>query len=525
MDASPAPAPAPEPAAADPAEAPSTLRILPVLLLFVFMSVVTGTMINVALPSIGRTFGVGEATYGWIVSGYMLTFGVFSAIHGRLADLFGTRRLYLFGCVVFALGAAAAAAAPTIGSLIAIRIATGIGSAALPALGTTILSRLLPPGERSAAMGWILATVGVGASISPFLGGAILEWTSWRVVFLIPGLSLLALPWALWALPKSLDDAPGGRFDVVGAALLGAGAALLLYTTNLVKQHGLDAATLTAGGGALILLVGFGVWIRTRQQPFAPPWLFVEWRWVAAVTTSTLGNAARFGTIVLVPIFLENVVSATPFLIGTALAPGAVVLAILSPLAGRLADRIGARRVAAPAAVLLFVSCLASVWLFERGIVGTAFAMTLFGAAFAGVQSPLLGSLGDFLPARSLGIANGLYMTIFFLGGALGVAVAVTLVEVQPDVTTAWIGGWESGAARFGNATLVLGAVAVLPLALIPWLPGKRDAETAPEARFGPRPTADPDGDPRAETDADPTATTDADSDPSTDGDAGPDAA
>jgi MFS transporter, DHA2 family, metal-tetracycline-proton antiporter len=480
-----------EPASAPPdapaegaAEAPSPARILPVLLLFVFLSVMTGTMINVALPSIGRHFDVGEPTYGWIVSGYMLTFGVFSAVHGRLADLFGTRRLYLFGCVAFALGAVAAAAAPTIEVLIGLRILTGVGSAAIPALGATIVARLLPAGQRSAATGWILGTVGVGASISPFIGGLVLEWTSWRVVFLVPGISVLALPWAWWALPRSLDEVPGDtRFDVLGAGLLGLGAAGLLYATDLVESHGFDGVTLGVAATSVALLVAFALWIRHHDEPFAPPWLFREWRWVSAVAVATLGNAARFGTIVLIPIFLENVVGASPFTIGATLAPGAVVLAILSPLAGRLADRIGARWVAAPSAVLLFVACLASVWLFEAGTWGATLAMTLFGAAFAGVQSPLLGSLGDFLPQRDLGIANGMYMMIFFLGGGLGVAVAVTLVAAQPDVTASWLGLGETEAARFGNTALALGLIALLPLPLIPLLPRKRaDADETPDA-------------------------------------------
>lgn len=455
---------------AEPAPVPPR-RFLPILLTFVFLSVATGSMINVALPFIGAHFAVEEGTYGWIVSGYMLTFGVFSAIHGRLGDLFGVRRLYLLGGVAFGLGALISALAPSIEVLIAVRVVQGAGAAAIPALGATIIGRLIPGEGRSAAMGAVIATVGVAASISPFLGGVVLELGSWRMVFLVPAVGLLVVPVAWWALPDQLDDATGdGRLDVVGAVLLSCGAGALLIATDLVESRGLDGRTLGAAALGVASLGGLAVWTRVAAAPFVPPALLRETRYVAAVATGALGNAARFGTLVLVPILLEGL-DQSPFVIGATLFPGAVAVAVLSPVAGRLADRHGPRAVVAPASLGLVAACLLSSWLVGYAAWGMAVAMTAFGVAFSFLQTPLLGSLGAVLPRERLGIGNGLYLMVFFLGGGFGVGFAVTVLGAQGADAAAWFVPVPAGLGRYANTMLALAVLAALPLPALPLLP------------------------------------------------------
>jgi EmrB/QacA subfamily drug resistance transporter len=453
---------------------------MPVLLGFIFLSVMTGTMINVALPFIGEHFEVDEGTFGWISTAYMLTFGVFAAIHGRLADIYGVRRLYLFGGVVFALGALFSAIAPTVEILIFVRLLQGMGAAAIPALGATIIGRLLPPQQRGAAMGSVIATVGIAASISPFIGGAVLEWTSWRVVFLVPGLGVFLLPIAARVLPSSLDETDArDRFDGLGAALLGLGAGALLLATSLVEDHGVGAVsggTATLGG---VLLLAFVARINTVAIPFAPPGLFTDRRYTSVLVTGALGNAGRFGSLVLVPILLEDVVGASPFAIGAALFPGAIAMAVLSPLAGRIADRTSPRAVAIPGSIGLVLACLCTLWLVPGGVVGLAVAMTLYGTAFSFLQTPLLGSLATILSPSRLGVGNGIYLMVFFLGGAFGVAFSITILGSQPVDTLALIGPGDSSTGRYSNAWLGLSLLSALALPALPWLPGAREAPTA----------------------------------------------
>ena len=438
---------------------------------FVFLSVASGTMINVALPYLGAHFGVPEPTYGWVVNGFILTFGVFSAVHGRLGDVFGVRRLYLAGVIGFAVGSLLAAVAPTIEVLVAVRVLAGIGAAAIPALGVSLVSRLLPPEHRGAALGLIMATVGVSATVSPFLGGAIVQWTSWRVVFAVPALGLLLVPLAARMLPRSLDTTdPAARFDIVGASLLSAGATALLVATSLVST----APWVAAAGGAVGagLLVGFWGWIGRAEAPFAPPPLLRE-RWFgASVLVGTLVNGARFGSVVLVPIVLEATGAAGPLGIGAVLVPGAVALAVLSPVSGRLADQVGARRASLPGVIGTLVTTAGLAWLVGVGPWGLALGMALSGAAFAFVQPPVLTGLGTQLPPAHIGVGNGLYMMVFFLGGAFGVALALAVVAAQPENAEAWLPGVPRDVGRYSNAMLAL-AISVVPAALAwPGMPG-----------------------------------------------------
>lgn len=438
---------------------------------FVFLSVASGTMINVALPYLGSHFGVAEPTYGWVVNGFILTFGVFSAVHGRLGDVFGVRRLYLAGVVAFALGSLVSAAAPTIELLIAVRILTGIGAAAIPALGVSIVSRLLPPERRGAALGVIMATVGVSATISPFLGGALVQWTSWRTVFVVPALGLLLVPLAASMLPRSLDETShDAGFDGVGAVLLSLGATALMAATSVASSSLWAAAAVGAGGvGSLAL---FWTWVHHHPTPFAPPALLREPWFVACVTVGALVNGARFGAVVLVPIVLEATGAAGPLGIGAVLVPGAIALAVLSPVAGRLADRYGAQVATVPGVLGTMVTTAALGWLVDSGPLGLAAGMAASGAAFAFVQPPVLAGLGTTLPASEIGVGNGVYMMVFFLGGAFGVALALAVVAAQPEHAVAWLPGVAAESARYSNAMVAL-AVGVLP-AGVAWrsLPG-----------------------------------------------------
>jgi DHA2 family metal-tetracycline-proton antiporter-like MFS transporter len=447
--------------------------IIALLASVVFVAVITGTMINVALPFIGRHFHVSEGAYGWIVTGYTLTFGIFSAIHGRLADVYGTRRLYLAGIVMFGVTAVFVSMSPTIGVAVALRIFQGAGAAALPALGTNIITRLMPPEQRGAAMGVLLGVVGLAASIGPFLGGILLELFGWRAVFLFTAVVLLALPFAIRLLPKSLDETDPQRFDVVGAALLGIGAGGLMYSFTLYASRGLGTALVLVVSLSVLSLAGFVVWIQHREEPFVRPALFRDARYVAGVVVAALVNATRFGTIVLVPILLVEVQSSSPLMVGAVLAPGALAIAILSPPAGRWADVVGARRPVVVGTVFVALAIIVTALSAGVSIWGITAGMTLYGLGFSLIQSPLMSATSQILPSAQTGVGLGMFLMIFFLGGGFGVAFTVTAVELQSHDAASWLGLDLGAGGPFSNAVLCLMALALISLALTPRLAGR----------------------------------------------------
>lgn len=468
--ASPVPKPAEDPT--DPTPESSGVVLL-LLAGVVFLAVVNGTMVNVALPYVGEHFGASEGLYGWIVTGYALSFGIFNAIDGRLADIVGIRRLYLSGIAVLGLTAIAVAFSPTIEVAIGLRIFQGMGSAALPVMGSTIISRLIPRHERGAAMGVILSSVGFAASIGPFLGGIILQVANWRVVFAVVGVVLFALPLAYRLLPKSLDEVQGGRFDLVGSILMGAGVALLMYGFNAV-QGGVGVVFLATAGGGVLLLVLFALWIRRVDEPFAEPSMFSNVPYVSTCLQAFAANGTRFGTIVLVPIFMKEVNELAPIWVGVVLFPGALAIAFLSRRAGTWADRVGTRLPVGVGTFILLLGNLMTAYFAGGSPVGVTVGMGLTGLGFAYVQTPLLSAASKVLPEDQTSGGLGIFMMILFIGGATGVALAVTAVELQAPDATSWL-GLDVAAPVYSNAALTLSVLGLCGMGLIGFLPGGED--------------------------------------------------
>lgn len=455
-------------------DAPEARAVLALLATVVFFAVVNSTMINVALPIIGQDFRVTEGTYGWLVTGYSLAFGIFNAIDGRLAEIVGVRRLYLSGMVLLGLTALAIAAAPAIEWAIALRVMQGAGGAALPVLGATIVAGTVAPERRGAAMGVILSTVGVAASIGPFLGGLILQWFGWRAIFLVVGPVLLLVPVAWRVLPRSLDARSGQGFDVVGAGLLGGAVACVMYGATLLR-HGPPGMTV-AGllGGGLALGAAFLWWVHRHPEPFASPALLRHGAYLSVCAQAFVGNGARFGAIVLVPIVLKQAHHLEPVWIGAVLFPGALGIALMSSRSGVLADRFGPRLPVGIGTTILLIGNLATAAFAATSPLGLALAMGLTGLGYAFIQTPLLSTASQLAPPNQTSSALGLFMMILFVGGATGVALVTTVIELQPPSPASWLGwGTPSPAQRYSNAALALTVLGMLGVLLFSRLPGR----------------------------------------------------
>ncbi|HEY6712547.1 MAG TPA: MFS transporter, partial [Rubrobacter sp.] len=180
--------------------------LIGVLISGVFVSVLNSSMVNVVVPVIGRDYGVTEAQVGWVITGYLLTYAVGIPLYGRAADVFSIRRAFMVGLIAFAAGSLICALAPSLGALVFGRIVQGAGGAAIPALASVSVTKVLPPGERGAALGLIVSSVGIGAAIGPILGGAVGALAGWHYLFV--GTLILTgalIPAALYVLP---DDSP-----------------------------------------------------------------------------------------------------------------------------------------------------------------------------------------------------------------------------------------------------------------------------------------------------------------------------
>jgi len=402
---------------------------LTVLCLGVLMIVLDTTVVNVALPSIRADLGFTETTLVWVVNAYMLTFGGFLLLGGRLGDLYGHRRLFIAGLAVFTLASLACGVAPSQGVLIAARAVQGFGGAVVSAVALSLIMNLFPESaERAKAMGVYGFVCSCGGSIGVLAGGLLTTTLGWHWVFLVNlpiGVAVIGL--CLKLLAASPGGAQGARLDWAGAATVTLSLMLAVYAVVNGNAAGwLSAQTLSMLGAAVVLFAAFIVIELRIAQPLMPLKLFRSRNLSTANTAAVLWAAACFAWFFLSALYMQLVLGYTPWEVGMGFLPANLIMAVFSlGLSARIVMRFGIR---GPLAVgLLFAA--AGLACFARAPVGGDFwwdvlpGMLLLGVGGGVAFNPmLLAAMSDVDPADS-GLASGVVNTSFMMGGALGLAV------------------------------------------------------------------------------------------------------
>ena len=441
----------------------------------VFVSVLTGSMVNVVIPAIRTEFSASSAQVGWVVTGFALAYAVSVPLYGRVSDLFGVRQVFTFGVLGFALGGLICALAPSLPLLILGRVVQAAGGAAVPALATVAVARVVPEGKRGSAMGLVAPSVGVGAAVGPVVGGVVGELLGWRALFIGSlALMLLVLPFAVRVLPGDRSKT-GGSFDLPGGVLLGLGAGLFLFGITQGQTTGF-ASPQSWGSflGAVLAALAF-VWrVNTAQEPFVSPALFRIPLYVTALVVGFFTMFANLAALVLVPLLVVGASGLTPGQAGLVLTPGAVALALLSPLAGRLSDRAGVKLplvvgLTLMALSMFFLSTVAGappIWI-ALGVLGVS-------GGFAFIQSPANNAAAGALPAADVGAGLGLFSGVFFLGGGAGTALMGALLAARQERGAAAFNPlYTLQAAPFSDAFLALTFALLIALVAASRLRGK----------------------------------------------------
>ena len=438
------------------------------------------SMVNVAIPVIRRDFGASEAQVGWVITAYLLLYAVGIPLYGRASDVFSLRRAFALGLVVFALGSLVCAVAPSLPLLVFGRVVQATGAAAIPALASASVAKILAPGERGMALGLIVSSVGVGAAIGPVVGGALQQLAGWQSLFYATlVLTLLLLPGAVYALPDT--ESSGDRsFDVPGGILLGLTAGLFLF--GITQGQGAGFASFSSWGsfvGAAFAAVGFAWRITGARHPFVSPSLFRNRRYVAAVIVGYFSMLANVSCLVLVPLLVSQANGLSPAATGLVLTPGAIALAILSPLAGRLSDRIGFKSlIYAGLGIMLFSVLFISAFAAGGAPYLVAVGMLGVGVGFALTNSPNVNAAAAALPHEEIGVGLGIFNGLFFLGGGTGPAVVGAFLAARREANAGAIDPlYQLGAAPFSDAFLLLGVALLLALVAALGLPGGKKAQ------------------------------------------------
>lgn len=438
---------------------------LMVLCLGVLMIVLDTTIVNVALPSIREDLRFTETSLVWVVNAYMLTFGGFLLLGGRLGDLLGHRRMFLAGLVLFTVASLACGLAQGQGLLIAARAAQGLGGAVVSAVSLSLIMNLFTEtGERARAMGVYGFVCAGGGSLGVLLGGLLTSTLSWHWIFLVNipiGVAVYAL--CLRLLPAARGAAGGGKLDVAGALTVTASLMLAVYAVVNGNEAGWTSAQSLGLLGAAALLMALFLAIEARvAEPLMPLALFRLRNVATANVVGVLWAAGMFAWFFVSALYMQLVLGYDAMQVGLAFLPANLIMAAFSlGLSAKLVMRFGIR---GPLATGLLMAAL-GLALFARAPVDGHFAadvlpgMLLLGLGAGIAFNPmLLAAMSDVEPSQS-GLASGVVNTAFMMGGALGLAVLASLAAAR-TAALATAGATPVAALAGGyRATFLAGAV------------------------------------------------------------------
>jgi EmrB/QacA subfamily drug resistance transporter len=445
-----------------------------VLTLGSLMIVLDVTIVNVALPSIKDDLGFSETSLAWVVNAYLLTYGGFLLLGGRLGDLYGHRRLFLFGIALFTVASLACGLSTTQWMLIGARTVQGLGGAVASAVSLSLMMTLFTePADRAKAMGIFGFVAAGGGSIGVLLGGVLTDLISWHWIFLVNvPIGALVVFLSMRLLPAERGETMSGRLDVAGAVTVTAALIIAVYAIVNGNKNGWTSATTLGllGTSAVVLALFLGIESRVRS-PLVPLALFKHRNISVSNIVGVLWAAAMFAWFFLSALYLQLVLGYSPLKVGLSFLPANLIMGAFSiGLSAKLVMRFGFRK---PLATGLLLAA-AGLLLFVRAPVDGSFLVDVlpsmillgFGAGIA-FNPVLLAAMSDVEPSES-GLASGLVNTSFMMGGALGLAVLASIAASRShslrlggaSELSALTGGYHVAflvGAAFATAAAVIG--------------------------------------------------------------------
>ena len=443
-----------------------------------FVVVLDASIVNVALPTIGNALDFSQDDLSWVVNAYVLTFGGFLLLGGRMADLLGRRRVFIGGLILFAIASFAGGLANSPGALIAARAVQGLGAAILSPAALSIVTTTFKDGaERNKALGAWGAVAGSGGAAGVLLGGVLTEYAGWEwVLWVNVPIGLGAAFLAPRLLAESRSESKTRAFDAAGAVTVTASLALLVYALVEAPNAGWGSArTLGLLAAAVLLMAAFVGIERRSASPLVPFSIFRLRTLTGANVVGVLTGASLFSMFFFISLYMQNVLGYSAIKTGLSYLPLAVSIIIAAGVASQLVTKIGFKPVLAVGMLLISAGLF---WFgqispdgsFLSDILGPSL-LAAVGLGFAFVPQTIAAVSG--VEEREAGLASGLINTSQQVGGALGLALLATVAFTQIDDAAAAAGGAPSPAVltdgyadafMVGSAIALLGVVATLVL-------------------------------------------------------------
>jgi EmrB/QacA subfamily drug resistance transporter len=400
-----------------------------------FISTLSGSIVNISLPTIADQLGVGISDVEWIVVAYLLTAGSLLLTFGRLGDIVGYKKIYIGGFALFTVASVLCGLAQSAEELAVLRVLQGVGFGMIQALAPAIVTAVFPPSERGKALGLTAVSISLGLTVGPTLGGVLTEWASWRWIFFINvPIGLFGVLWSWRVLPTGRGEEQ--RFDLPGAVLAGAAMFCLLLVLAEGESWGWGSARTVGMLGAFAVLgAAFAATELRVPQPMYDLRLF-------AIRTFSAGNAsllvafmALFVAIFLMPFFLQRGQGFSVLKAGLLLTPLSLTTLVVAPLSGSLSDRIGSRLLATSGLLVMGAALLSLTQLDTRaGDWEIIWRLALVGFGLGLFTSPNNSSVLGSVPRPRLGSASATVAQMRITGQVLGVAVGGAILASRiPD--------------------------------------------------------------------------------------------
>jgi EmrB/QacA subfamily drug resistance transporter len=411
---------------------PHRWRILAVVASAFFMTILDVSIVNVALPSIGKDLKFSQDNLQWVITAYAITFGGFLLLGGRAADLIGRRRVFMVGVAIFTIASLVCGLAQSEGMLIASRAVQGFGGAIIsPAALSIVMTSFEEGADRNKALGVWGALGGSGAAVGVLLGGILTNYLSWRWIFFVNvPVGALVLLVTRGIVPESRREAEERHYDALGAVLVSSGLALLVYAISEAPKEGWGSArTILLLIAAVALLIGFLVNERRVADPLMPFHIFRVRTVAGANAVGFFLGAVIFANFFLLTLYVQDVLHYSPVKTGLTFLATAGTAVLAAGAAQALTTRFGAKPIIIIGLALLTA---AMIWYSQIPVHGhyasdllPAYVTVGVGIAFAFVPVSIAALAG--VAEREAGLASGLINTSQQIGGAIGTAVASTV--------------------------------------------------------------------------------------------------
>ena len=428
-----------------------------------FMIMLDNTVVNVALPSIERDLHISISSLEWIVTSYALVFAALLITGGKLGDMYGRKRIFIAGLIVFTLASLACGLAPSAGFLIGARLVQGAGAALMNPASLSIITATFPPRQRGTAIGIWAGVSALALAIGPLAGGLIVDNINWNWIFFVNvPVGVLGVVASRIFITESRDTSREQSIDLPG--LVTSALALFALTYGLIEgnQRGWTSAEIVGLFVAAAVLFALFVIVESRQRlAMLDLSLFKNGAFTGANIVALLVSLGMFGVFFYVSLYVQNVLGYTPTQAGAIFLPMTLLIILLAPFAGRASDRVGSRWLMGGGMALLGVSLL----LYQRMGVHSGFwtllpALVIGGAGMAITMSPMTSAAMGAVPPDKAGVGSGVLNSFRQVGGALGIAIMGAIVASYVHTPVASLLGKQEFVNGLHAALLVSAGIA-----------------------------------------------------------------